>query len=119
MRQLDNFDCKCHRRICGIILSVCRKKSACTCTSDSMQEILTCPKHGVSVPIAQQQHFRPGPTCPLENDLVNSACPNPEFSCPGYLDAYFLPAGTTDISVTLASRNEICEVIHLFFIFWK
>ena len=66
-----------------------KQKSGCACPSDNVKEILTCPKHGASVPIAQLQHFHPGPTCLSNIELVNSTCPDPEFVCPGHSDAYF------------------------------
>ena len=71
-----------------LVVSLCEKKSGCTCRSD-VKEILTPPNYISFVSITSQLHFRYGPTCPSNIDFVNISGLNPEFTCPRHSDAYF------------------------------
>ena len=50
---------------------------------------------GLSESLSLKQHFCNGPTCPSDIELVDIRCPNPDFTHPGFVDAYFISSFCT------------------------
>ena len=68
--------------------------------------------HGAPVPIQQQQHVRPGPTCPSDMELVISTCLNPEFACPGAFGRLFFRTLPLALKYANCPENSVrCEFV--------